>query len=405
MPTKTWRQLPILLFIATVLIACTATIAPAWVATFNPKAQEEPDRLAWFDDMEVDSYGNVVVAASTIRASMELHIHDFALVKFDATGNRLWSRVLDLSTSRYKSDDSPLELVLDTADNIYVLVEQFRIVSEQESASGNYLISFDANGNERWRQELGEGTNFRTLTLANNQLYVSGPETRVFNLNGSQLLSFEHPHHVARSVAVNRNGDIALGGGSAVTLFNAQGQQLWHHRLSDRDWAFGETRFTLQGDLVATNALEENGGASLARFSATGELLWFKVFSAAYESYGLPGRPRVFEDYRGDLLLLASNEDGHRIVKLDAAGRVTWNRRGKKMISDAAMRDGDLFIVGGGTNAKYDTDGNRVAESSLREYIQITTGSAAIDGDRLYAGYSANVNGTFVLHLSQYLDQ
>jgi hypothetical protein len=37
--------------------------------------------------------------------------------------------------------------------------------------------------------------------------------------------------------------------------------------------------------------------------------------------------------------------------------------------------------------------------------VQITTGSVVIDGDRLYAGYSAEQNGNFGLHLSQYLDQ
>ncbi|MDO3720571.1 hypothetical protein QVZ43_02485 [Marinobacter sp. chi1] len=405
MPRNTWRQLPVLLFTVTVLIACTATITPEWVATFNPKASEEPDRLAWFDDMAVDSYGNILVAASTIRASMELHIHDVALVKFDASGNRVWSRALDLSTTGYDSDDSPLKLVLDSSDNSYMLLEQFRVVSEQESASGNYLISFDANGNERWRKDLGEGTEYRTLTLGNDKLYVTGAQTRVFNLAGNQLLAIEHPYHVARSVDVNMNGDMALGGGSAVTLFNASGAQLWHQRISDRDWAFGETRFTQQGDLVAINALEENGGSHLSRFSATGQLLWSRSFSPAYESYGLPGRPAVFEDNRGDLLLTTSNEDGHRIVKLDAAGRVIWNKREKGIVSDAELSNGELFIVGDGMNAKYDSDGNRVAESSLREYVQITTGSVAINGNRLYAGYSVNQDGTFVLHLSQYLNQ
>ena len=79
---------PALFFAIIMLAACTATISPEWVNIFNPKADVEPDRLAWFEDMKVDSYGNVIVAASTISTNLQARVHDLALVKYSPSGQR-----------------------------------------------------------------------------------------------------------------------------------------------------------------------------------------------------------------------------------------------------------------------------------------------------------------------------
>jgi outer membrane protein assembly factor BamB len=397
---------PALFFAFVLLAACTATINPEWVNIFNPKVDVDPDRLAWLEDMQVDSYGNVVVAASTISANLQSRVHDLALVKYSPSGQRLWAIDYDLSTPAYSSDDSPVALVLDNQDNAYVLVNQFRRQSEQSSSEGSVLISFDSQGNERWRQPLGENQPMNALTIASGKVYVSGVNTRVFDLNGQTLLTVDHSNHNARSVAVDINGRILLGGGSATSLFSASGNQLWTRQQADADYAFGEAIFTMGGDIVATNSLAENGAAQVVRYSPQGQQQWSRNFSAAYQSNGLPGVPMVFEDNRGDLLITASNAGGHRVAKLDAAGRVVWNTRSRKgIVRDAALKDGELFVVGGGQNGKYSREGDRLGESEVGRNVQITTGSVAIDGNRLYAGYSAEQNGTFALHLSQFLDQ
>lgn len=397
---------PALFFAFVMLAACTATISPEWVRIFNPKADIESDRLAWFKDMQVDSYGNVVIAATTIRTNLELRIQDLALVKYSPSGQRLWARDFDLSTSRYESDDSPEVLVLDSQDNAYVLIRQLRRKGSQSSAEGTMLISFNSQGNERWRQSLGEDQPMNTLAVANDKVYVSGVKTEVFDLNGQSLLSVDHPNHNARSITVNLNGQFLLGGGSATSLYSAAGNQLWTRQQSDPDYAFGEAIFTMSGDAVAINALRDNGAAQVIRYSAQGQQLWSRNFSAAYQSYGMPGNPMVFEDNRGDLLMTTSNAEGHRVAKLDASGGVVWNTRSRKgIVRDAALKDGELFVVGDGHNGKYNRDGDRLGESEVGRSVQITTGSVALDGNRLYAGYSAQDNGTFALHLSQYIDR
>jgi outer membrane protein assembly factor BamB len=328
------------------------------------------------------------------------------VVKFSPSGQRLWARDYDLSTAAYDSDDSPSVLVLDNQDNAYVLVQQFRRQGEQSSSSATVLISFDSQGNERWLQLLGENQPMNALTVANDKVYVSGVQTSVFDLNGQPLLNVNHPDHNAQSITVNLNGQFLIGGGSATSLYSAAGNQLWTRQQLDGDYAFGEAIFTMSGDVVAVNALAENGAAQVVRYSVQGQQMWTRNFSAAYQSYGLPGRPMVFEDNRGDLLMTTSNADGHRVAKLDASGRVVWNTRSRKgIVQDAALKNGEMFVVGGGHNGKYDRNGNRLGESEVGRSVQITTGSVVLDGDRIYAGYSAEQDGSFALHLSQYLDQ
>ena len=383
------------------------SINPEWVSTYNHKADIESGRLVWFDDMQVDSFGNPVVVATTTRANLQqTRVQDLLVVKFSPSGQRLWARDYDLSTAAYDSDDSPSVLVLDNQDNAYVLVQQFRRQGEQSSSSATVLISFDSQGNERWLQLLGENQPMNALTVANDKVYVSGVQTSVFDLNGQPLLNVNHPDHNAQSITVNLNGQFLLGGGSATSLYSAAGNQLWTRQQLDGNNVFGEAIFTMSGDVVAVNALAENGAAQVVRYSVQGQQMWTRNFSAAYQSYGLPGRPMVFEDNRGDLLMTTSNADGHRVAKLDASGRVVWNTRSRKgIVQDAALKNGEMFVVGGGQNGKYDRNGNRLGESEVGRSVQITTGSVVLDGDRIYAGYSAEQDGSFAMHLSQYLDQ
>ncbi|MBE0486038.1 PQQ-binding-like beta-propeller repeat protein [Marinobacter sp.] len=396
----------ILLLSLVLIAACTATIKPEWTGLYNHKANVESDRLTWLEDLSVNSHGDVMVAGTTIRTGVANRVQDILLVRYSDNGQRRWAVDFDLATGDYRSDDSALAMAIDGQDNVYILANQFKVFDDNTSSAGAWLISADANGNERWRYKLSDSNEMRALSLTNDKLYVTGPSTQVFNLEGAPLLHIEHPEHTAHSVTANANGHFVIASGQAVSLFSASGEQLWQQSGVSGEYPAGDVTFTMNGDIVATNLLADNGGARISRYTPAGDKLWTRTFSAAYKSYGLPGPALVFEDYRGDLLLTASNADGHRIVKLDGAGRTIWNKTSRNgIIKDAALKGSDLFVVGGGFNAKYESDGSRVAESKVDRNVQITTGSVAVNGNKLYAGYSAESNGSFALYLSQYLDR
>lgn len=400
------RKTPALLLSLGLIAACTATIAPEWTRLYNHEAATQPDRLAWLEDMAVNSYGDVLVAGTTIRAGLENREHDLLLVRYTDAGQRLWANDFDLATGSERSDDTALAMALDPQDNAYILANQFRVPDANRSSSGAWLISTDSAGNERWRSNVSSTEEMRALTLANDKLYVTGPKTSVYDLAGNLLQSIDHPDHTANALQAQSNGQFVTAGGTVVTFYGANGQRLWQKTTEAGSWGGGSVLFTMNGDIVATHLREENGAARITRYSPEGQQIWTRTFRAAYQSYGLPGPALVFEDYRGDLVLTASNADGNRVVKLDSAGRVIWNKTSRSgIVKDAALKGTDLFVVGGGFNAKYDADGNRIAESRAGRNVQITTGSVAIDGDNLYAGYSAESNGTFALFLSQYKDQ
>lgn len=395
------------LFVALiVLAACTVAVKPEWVSTYNHKADIQEDRWSWLQDMAVDSRGDIIVAASTVRTSLtNRKENNLLFVKFNSRGERLWAQDFNLATGDYISDDDSQVLVVDSSDNLYALASQYQAIEGQTSGDNAFLISLTANGEERWRKRIDENQAMEDLKLHNDKLFVTGRSTQIFSLSGEQLLHIEHDDHWARSIAVNDNNDFALAGSGAVSYYSASGERLWHHQQSDNPWASGEVIITLDGSIVATEALRENAAARITRFSADGQQLWTQRFSAARQSYGLPGPALVFEDNRGDLLLTASNAAGHRVVKLDASGRTYWNKTSRNgIIFDAALRNGSLYTVGDGHIAKYNSDGERVAESEVSGNVQITTGSVALDGDRIYAGFSVYQDSQFVLHLSQFIN-
>jgi len=387
------------------LVACTATIKPEWVTIYNHKADVQSDRLTWLEDMVVDSQGNVVVTGSAIRTNLTDREQNVLLASFNASGDRLWARDFDLATGDYRSDDDPRALAIDSSNNLYVLATQYKVIDDLGS-TGSYLLSVDANGNERWRRQLSDNDDMRGLTLSNNRLYVTGDTTQVFDLNGDSLMQSEHNDHRAWSVAVDASGDFVLGGGKAVSYFNGDGSLRWQQEQPSDGTNFGEAIFAMDGSILAADARSANGSARITRFSPQGDKLWSQSFSAARQSYGLPGPALVFEDNRGDIYLITSNDAGHRIVKMDASGSIYWNKTSRKgIVQDAELKNGALYVVGGGHNAKYNSDGERIAEAETGRSVQITTGSLALDGDRIYVGYSAQQDGTFAVHLSRFNDQ
>lgn len=387
-----------------VLAACTAAVNPEWVTTYNYQADTQPDRQTWLNDMAVDSRGNIVVAGTSNRTGKHLNYQDLHFVKFNAHGNQLWAKNLNLVTGDYHSRDISEVLVLDSNDNLYVLVNQHQSIDDHGYEHA-HLVSLTANGDVRWRKRIHEGKRLRDLKLHNDKLYVTGAATYVFSLSGEQLLHFEHFDHYARTIAVSDNGEIALGGSQAVSYYNASGDRLWYHEQPDFSWPGGQVMIAMDGSIIATEALEENGAARITRFSAGGQPLWSQRFPPTHSSIGAPGPALVFEDNRGDLFLTMSNPEGHRVVKLDASGRTYWNTTSRKgNIHDAALKGGSLFVVGRSHIAKYDQDGERIAESRVREDGNggILGSKIAIDRDRIYAGLSAFQNGSIFMHLSQY---
>ncbi|WP_226597146.1 PQQ-binding-like beta-propeller repeat protein [Marinobacter nauticus] len=395
----------LLAFIA-ILAACTAAVTPEWVATYNHGATSSDNRITWLNDIAVDSYSDVLVAGTAIQTGLSERQEEAVFVKFSPTGERIW--VGKAALQRTDNDgsarffDDTRALVVDNQGNLYSIAITQRTTDDSTTFS-SHLVSFNRNGEQRWTRKLSDQEDMRALALNGDQVVVAGLSTQRFSLTGNKLSHVDHPEHSAWHIAFNSDGSYALTGGWKISLFSPAGEPLWQADADQEGTALGESLFTMDGDLITTQSVEPRGAGLVTRWDQSGQKIWQKTLAAPASSYGLMGPVLVEEDYRGDLYFVTSNADGRRIAKLDGLGGFYWNKTSRSgIVQDMALINGEVFAVGDGRNEKYDTNGQLVAESKTGRSVQITQGRVAVDGDLIYAGYAATMDGGMGLHISQF---
>lgn len=396
---------------AFVLSACVATVEPEWVATYLHKPNTGSDQITWLNDMTVDSHGNVLVAGTGINVDSSDGLdrnEDALLVTISPEGDVTRATDLDLAGGTHRSDDKGRLLTLDPQDNAYMVVHQYEVVDDQ-GKSASWLVSFDRNGQLRWKEKISDDSDVRDLAWHKGRVYTTGNRTLAHDANGNEILSIDHEDATRGSIDFADNGDLVVAGSGAVSRYTSNGSDRWHYSSNEELINNGTVLVSQSGNVVYAEGTEnERGGAAVVALDTQGNRIWSNTFDGARDSYGAAGPALLREDYRGDLYLVASNAEGRRIAKLDSAGGVYWNKTsGKGIVQDAGVADGGIFIVGNGYDEKRDaSDGSQVAEADLGRTVQNTQGSLAMDGDRLYSGYAAvDDENRFEMHVRRFEDQ
>ena len=106
-----------------------------WVRSYNG-AGNGSDSPA---DLVVDAAGNIYVTGQSLGTGTNV---DYATVKYDAAGTELWARRYDGPTTVVASDyDRAVDLAIDAAGNVYVT---------GNSSDDFATVKYDAAGTERW---------------------------------------------------------------------------------------------------------------------------------------------------------------------------------------------------------------------------------------------------------------
>src|SRR5262249_50797248 len=99
---------------------------------------------AYADAVAVDAVGNVVVAGRIyVPLPNNTARIDYLTIKYDSSGVELWRDVVTPATSGQTRATS---LALDAAGNAYLTA-----MSDSTGNDGYLIVSYDANGSERWR--------------------------------------------------------------------------------------------------------------------------------------------------------------------------------------------------------------------------------------------------------------
>jgi hypothetical protein len=250
-------------------------------------------------DVSTDTAGNIVLGGSVLDAT---GMPQGTLVaKFDAAGNPLWQ---DVGTSA----GQVRELALDTAGNVYVLVQ-----GGSSGVSDVQLVKLGADGARQWVRSFGAtltgGMDSLVLNSAGQPVVTgthstSGTSQAVvaaFDALGNPLAVL-YPGTSALSLAAGRSGEVyAVGGGTGFLAikYGPAFNELWRSTATTSGTALRATVDTT-GNLVMAGSfiLPSSGGGfggtvvtynwRTVKLSPAGASVWSADFGYPHFTMGQP---------------------------------------------------------------------------------------------------------------------
>lgn len=407
--------------IATALLSISLTTAatpaladPAWLARFTGSGTDQPTKIV------ADKNGNSYV---TGRSGTDgyLDVPDFLTVKYDSSGNVVWTRRLDYN----KGWDVPHSIAVDGSGNVYVSGES-QIANN--SRYGFLTVKYDTNGNELWRRRLDAADSSFGNDMAidaNGNVYVTGTVwatnnndvlTAKYNSNGDFLWQQQYNGSVSgidtgKKIALDSVGNVYVGATSdssasskttlediLVLKMTNDGALLWNRRIEgpgiDVDDNLRQMVVDAHDNVIVSGDSVDRSGARLTdiltvKLDSNGNELWRKLHDGPAHAHDYPNGLAL--DAADNVIMtglsVAQYPEGQRAdfitIKYDAAGNAQWERRyrGYNYIQSAATAvgtdaNGNVFVGGWGelpkdasnigtafTNkdyqlVKYDTNGN-----------------------------------------------
>jgi hypothetical protein len=319
-----------------------------WAARYNDAAMWQAGASAVAVDSAANVYvtGQVCVYAACDELGCFCSGSDYATIKYDTQGNRLW-------VARYHGPgigldpDGAAAIVLDAVGNVYVT----------GTSVGDYAtIKYDTDGNQLWVSRYhgsddGSGAATGIALDATGKVYVTGTSggayaTIKYDTDGNQLwvARYNGPGNgpdVAAAIVLDAVGDVYVTGSSvgvgtsddyATIKYDTDGNQLWVARYDGP--GNGEDRAT-------AIALDAAGSVYVTGWS----LGLGTSFDYATIKYDADGNQLWVARYDGP----GNGADFANAIALDVAGSVYVTGRSLGLGTDS-----DYATI------KYDTDGNQL---------------------------------------------
>jgi Beta-propeller repeat/Bacterial pre-peptidase C-terminal domain len=339
------------------------------------------------NSVATDSAGNVYITGYTEGSLGGANAGgwDAWFAKYNSSGTLLWKKQVGTA-----SEDSSYSIAVDNTGNIYITVEGGNPSGDINSEDNIWLAKYDTDGNFLWTQELGSNGYVFSSSLTvdrTGNVYITGATwgsteedidvvLTKYDGNGNLIWNKKlgtTSYDDSSSVAVDSNGNVyitggtqgALGGASAgdfdawVAKYDSNGNQVWNKQLGTnaRDSSFGVS-FDSNGNVYITGGSEGGlGGNSalgvdawLAKYSATGNLLWSKKLGT-------------------------SGFDVSNDVVVDSAGNVYITGLTDGVLEGTNAGEVDAWI------AKYDSNGNQISIKQLGTSNNDVSRSITIDSN------------------------
>ncbi len=356
-------------------IDCTETSTWTWAR------QGGSDASDYGFSLQVDVSGNVYQAGRTygsFNGQAYAGLQDAFIVKYDTSGNPLWTR--QFGTTK---DDDVSDIALDATGNVYLTGRTGGdLAGTNQGNNDAYVRKYDATGAISWTRQFGTGSADFGLTIAvdrvNNYVYTAGitqgvmdgahqgnsdAYIRKFDFDGNHIWTRQFGSSAAdepKSIAIDSVGNIYVVGNTWGDLFgtkspnynadvfvvkySADGIQGWNDHFGNSSYNYGNgialdssdnvyVTGDLYGNLFGTSAGSYD--AFIRKYNSGGNILWSKQYGTsaldkcldialdANDNFYIIGNTSGY--FSGETSNQGSNDIF--VSKFNPAGAVLWNKQ------------------------------------------------------------------------------
>ena len=310
-----------------------------WSATFDGGSVDQPTAIA------VDSIGNTIMAG--ISGSPSCVRSCIVVIKYDSSGNQLWSRLFNFGPG--STPNIATDLAVDSLDNIYVTG-----AGSTPGAIDMITLKYDSNGNLQWVRSIDNGGVDAGTALAlapGDEILVTG-RTRTataadfvtikYDSAGNTLWQASYDgigrDDAATDIDIDGFGNTYVTGTSegptsgfdiATIKYDSVGTELWAARHDGGPDSAPALTVDAAGNAYVAGRSGIADGFLTLKYDSTGALQW-----ANREDFGSPERANsVALDSAGDIyvsgrgfffLQNSSQKVGGRVFKYNSAGQKVW---------------------------------------------------------------------------------
>ncbi len=355
-----------------------ATPSILWNQQFGTPSKDSGSGIS------LDGLGSVYVTGITSGdlGGPNAGSEDSFVRKYDTNGNALWTRQVGSA-----APDDSLAISADKLGNVFFTGVTYGALSGVSAGSSDAFVGkYDSAGSLQWLHQFGSA-----------------------NIDAGLDLSADGEGNVYVGGEINTDPNFPYPSDAFLTKYDSAGSVVWTRTLASPgdDKTFSVSVDGL-GNVYAAG-LSGNlgspanfaGGAYLAKYDASGNLLWIQNSGAGYNG--------VSADQLGDIFVGGTNGDA-LLSKHDSAGNLIWSRQfgtaGYDIINSvSADQLGNVYVTGstdgslGGPNAgstdtfvaKYDGAGNQLWLLQLGTSGGDSASGAAAGGNGIV--YIAGITG------------
>lgn len=378
--------------------------SPVWETFFS--ADETEDRIDWINSLSQDSYGDLISSGQTIVPGANREANAY-VAKHDSAGNLLWKNQYDINDGTFDTDDSIKDSVVDNDGNIYVAGNLY----QREGAPYPYtefLLKINQYGEQQWVRTFSEENKTWDVEFANGLIYVGGDMTRVFDTEGTLQLEINLENEAVWDVEPDALGNIYTSGHAFVAKHDSAGSLLWKVANPDNVGHWTDMVINRFDEVYVAHHSYDADRYRLVKISADGNLEWERFISEPSSSAGtFDAKPLISLDSDGNVVIVASNDYGRKLVKYSESGSVTWSKSTSGGVVRTLVIDSsnDIYIFGDGTGEKFNNNGSSIGTLSISSGTTTTTGDAIVSGDGIFVATSAQHNGSFTAYLAKFNNQ